>query len=77
MDVNTIVGVLGLVSLLIALFLLLFGKIRETSKTYLLLNIAGGIFLFYYSYTLASVPFMILQATWTIIPLYKLIFSGK
>jgi len=68
-----IFGVTGLLLLLAGLFLNLFIKIKESSTLYLLLNIFGGLSLFYYSYSLRSVPFMILQATWTVLPLYKLL----
>ena len=77
MDINLLTGVLGMILLLVGLFLLLFNKIKENSKTYLLLNIFGGLALFYYSFTLRSIPFMILQAVWTMIPLYKLVFYKR
>ncbi|MEK6885771.1 MAG: hypothetical protein AABX17_02290 [Nanoarchaeota archaeon] len=77
MEFNLLMGIFGMLSLLAGLLLLLTGKIKETSKAYLWLNIFGGALLFYYSYSLNSIPFMILQAVWTIIPLYKLIFSKR
>jgi hypothetical protein len=77
MELNLLFGIFGMILLLAGLVLLLFGKIKEKSKPYLLLNILGGGFLFYYSYSLGSVPFMILQAVWTVIPLYKLIFYKR
>ena len=77
MEISLIVGVSGLILLLAGLSLLIFKIIKEDSKIYLLLNIFGGGFLFIYSYNLKSLPFMILEAIWTIIPLYKIIFSKK
>jgi hypothetical protein len=77
MGVALYIGVLGLIFLLVGLFLNLFKLVRENSKLYLLLNIFGGIFLFYYSYSLRSIPFMILQAVWTILPFYKLVSKKK
>lgn len=77
MDVNVIIGIFGMLLLLAGLLLLLAHNIKENSKAYLLLNIFGGAFLFYYSYSLNSVPFMILQGVWTVIPLYNLIFSKR
>ncbi len=77
MELNLLIGIFGMLSLLAGLFLLLFNKIKESSKLYLILNILGGALLFYYSYSLGSVPFMILQAVWTIISSYKLIFAKR
>ena len=77
MEFNLLVGIFGMVLLLAGLFLLLFNKIKESSSAYLLLNIFGGAFLFYYSYSLGSVPFIVLKAVWTIILSYKLIFGEK
>jgi len=73
MNTALITGVLGLLLLLAGLFSNLFKLLNGESKIYLLLNIFGGLFLFYYSYSLKSIPFMILQAIWTILPLYKFI----
>jgi hypothetical protein len=77
MEFNLLMGILGMLLLLVALFLLLLNKITGNSKSYLLLNILGGASLFYYSYSLDSIPFMILQAVWTVIPAYKLFFVIK
>ncbi|MBS3098199.1 hypothetical protein J4209_05375 [Candidatus Woesearchaeota archaeon] len=72
--VNTIYfGYTGLLFILTAFILNISKKINTDSKLYNLLNLIGGASLAYYSFTLKSIPFIILQAIWAVFALYNLI----
>jgi len=77
MELFLISGIIGMLFILAGLFLVLFHEIRSNSKAYLWLNIIGGLLLFFYSFQLKSIPFMILQGIWVILPAYKLLFHKK
>ena len=66
-------GIVGLIFILTAFILNELKKINTDSKLYNILNLIGGISLAYYSYTLKSIPFIILQSVWAIFALYNLI----
>lgn len=72
-NVNSVIGIIGLILVLVAFALNLFNKIKESSKTYLWLNIIGCALLFYYSIIIRSIPFAILQGVWALVALTKLI----
>jgi len=59
--------------LLVAFVLNLFKILSEESVAYSVLNITGGGLLTFYAYDLGSIPFLILEAIWTIFATYKLI----
>lgn len=71
------VGTMGMFLILAAFAGDLFKKITEDDKIYNILNIAGGLFLAYYAYTLNSLPFLILQMIWVLFATYKLITICK
>ena len=66
-------GVIGLFLLLISFLLNLFKNFSPESKIYLLLNIFGAGFLTYYAYISNAFIFLILNALWALISIYKLI----
>ena len=66
-------GYIGLLFILTAFILNISKKINTDSKLYNILNLIGGASLTYYSFTLKSIPFIILQAIWAIFALYNLI----
>lgn len=72
-----VVGTLGLLLLLGAFVYNLAGKMSSESRTYLLLNIIGCMFLTYYAVALHSIPFMILEGVWGLSSLVKLIILWK
>ena len=72
--VNAIyLGYAGLLFILTAFVLNISKKINTDSKLYNILNLIGGTSLAYYSFTLKSIPFIILQAIWAVFALYNLI----
>ncbi len=74
MDINSIIGIAGMILILAGFILDITHKLTARSTVYLWLNIIGGGLLLYYSIALKSVPFAILQAVWAIAALTKLIF---
>jgi len=72
-NIILIIGTTGMLFLLVAFVLNLLKKIMQDSALYNILNIIGGGFLTYYAYSLNSIPFLILEAIWTLFAVYKLI----
>lgn len=67
-----IIGSIGLVFILIAFF---WDEFYEVSNTYSynVLNLVGAAALAYYSYSLKSMPFIILQVVWGVVALVKMV----
>ena len=77
MTFTTLISSIG-VSLILAAFLLNIFKLLTTDhKGYLLLNIVGGAFACYGSILLDSLPFIILEGTWSIVAIIGLFKSYK
>jgi hypothetical protein len=72
-DINLIIGIAGMILIVAGFLLNIIHKINVKSSSYLWLNIFGCIFLFYYSWTIQSIPFAILQAVWGLAALIKFI----
>jgi len=72
-NLNIAIGTIGMIFLLVAFALNLFKKITQDSLIYNIFNIIGAGFLFYYAYTLNSIPFLILESIWISFAVYKLI----
>ena len=68
-----IIAIIGLASLLIAFALNAFHIIDKNDYTYNVLNLIGGGTLTYYSMTIKSIPFIILQSIWSIIALVGIV----
>ena len=73
MDFSTVIGSFGVALLLIAFFLNLFKFISEDNALYMLLNIAGAGISCYASWLIHFIPFVILEAIWSIVALAALI----
>ena len=74
MDLNLIIGIIGMFFILVAFIFDEFNK-RWNQETirYNLTNLIGSGMLIYYSYTLSSIPFIILNVVWFMVAGYKLI----
>jgi len=67
------IGILGSVLCILALAITLYnGKFGE-SNLYKILNLTGGIFLLYYAIVTDSLPFIILESIWVLLPTISLI----
>mgnify|MGYP001246427984 CR=1 FL=1 len=76
MDLNLILGILGMSLILLGFILTEFvKKWHSNSRQFILVNFLGAGFLVYYAFTINSWPFMILNGVWFLVAGYKL-FSG-
>ena len=66
-------GTVGLILLLVTFILNIAKKIKRNSKIYNSLNFLGAGLLVYYSYTINSRIFFILELIWALVALYFLI----
>jgi hypothetical protein len=79
MNLTDWIGFIGVTILLVAFFLNLIGKIESESLVYLTMNFVGAGIACLASILLKYVPFIILEASWTLVSafgLYKY-FSKK
>lgn len=58
------IGSLGVLILLVAFFLNLFGFLNQHTKAYTLMNAIGAGLLCYTSWLIDFIPFVVLEATW-------------
>lgn len=77
MSYTDIISTIGVFLILLAFFLNTFKYIADTSKLYFLLNIVGGAFACYGSVLLNSLPFIILEGTWSLVAIVGLIKNLK
>lgn len=70
---TNIISSIGVSLILLAFFLNTFKYISDTGKFYFALNIIGGAFACYGSVLLNSLPFIILEGTWSIVAMFGLI----
>jgi len=66
-SISDIVGSIGVFILLVAFVLNLINKISKESFIYILMNIVGGALACVASYLINYLPFLILEAVWTLI----------
>jgi hypothetical protein len=67
------IGILGSILCILALAITLYnGKFGESSY-YKLLNLVGGSLLLYYAIAINSLPFIILEGIWVLLPAISLI----
>ncbi len=64
---------LGVFLILIPFFLSTINRMSEKSAVYFILNLVGGVFAFWGSVLVESVPFAILEGTWAVVALLGLI----
>jgi hypothetical protein len=77
MTYTDIISTIGVSLILFAFFLNTFKYISDSSKLYFILNIIGGAFACYGSVLLNSLPFIILEGTWSLVALIGLMKSLK
>ncbi len=77
MSYTDIISTIGVSLILLAFFLNTFKYLSDNSKLYFVLNIVGGAFACYGSVLLNSLPFIILEGTWSLVALVGLIKSLK
>ena len=73
MNITDWVGVIGVSILLIAFLLNLMNKISSDGILYISLNLIGAAIACLASILLKYVPFIVLEAVWTIVSLFSLI----
>ena len=77
MSYTDIISTIGVSLILLAFFLNTFKYVSDNSKLYFILNIIGGAFACYGGVLLNSLPFIILEGTWSVVALVGLIKSLK
>ncbi len=77
MNYTDIISSIGVSLILLAFFLNTFKYLDASSKLYFILNIVGGAFACYGSILLNSLPFIILEGTWSLVALIGLIKNLK
>jgi len=77
MSYTDIISTIGVSLILLAFFLNTFKYLNDTSKSYFILNIIGGAFACYGSVLLNSLPFIILEGTWSLVAIIGLIKNLK
>jgi len=73
MNINDIIGSVGVSILLLAFFLNISGKISMNSLPYILLNIAGAGIACLASILIHFIPFIILEGAWTLVSIWGLL----
>lgn len=67
MNIIEIIGWIGSVLIVGAYFFNITGKVKSTSITYILCNLAGGIFFTIHTYVHQAYPSMVVNIVWVII----------
>ncbi|MEK6969635.1 MAG: hypothetical protein AABW48_04360 [Nanoarchaeota archaeon] len=74
MEINVIIGLVGMVFILLAFILdEFYKKWSQNTIKYNLINIIGSGLLVYYAVTLGSWPFILLNGVWLIVATVKLV----
>lgn len=77
MNINDIIGSSGVFIVLVAYFLSILKVFSPTSTIYFFLNFLGAGIACYASYLINYIPFIILEATWSLVSLAAFIKSLK
>ena len=77
MNVNDIIGTIGVGLILIAYFLNIFSWIKKDGILFYLMNIIGASIACFTSYLIHYIPFVILEGTWVIVSIIGLLKSIK
>ena len=72
MSYSDLIGTVGVALILLAYFLNTEKLIRVNGKLFYVLNIIGAGLACYASFLISYLPFVILEATWTLVSLYGL-----
>ena len=73
MSYNDVIGTIGVGLILLAYFLNTFSIIPKEGKLFFIMHIAGAALACYASYLINYLPFVILEATWTVVSIAGLI----
>ena len=73
LNLNDWIGFTGVTILLLAFLLNLLKKISSTSLSYIIMNIVGAGLACLASWLIQYIPFVILEATWTIVSVIALV----
>jgi hypothetical protein len=73
MNINDLIGFIGVAILLLAFLLNLLKKITSTSLPYIVLNIIGAGLACLASWLIGYIPFVFLEAVWTAVSVFALI----
>jgi len=73
LTLNDWIGFAGVAILLLAFLLNLIGKLSKDGLSYILLNIVGAGLACLASWLINYIPFVILEASWTLVSLWALI----
>ena len=73
MNINDVIGSVGVFQILLAYFLNVIGKITTKDLSFILLNLIGAGMACLASILLDYLPFVILEGTWTLVSLVALI----
>lgn len=76
-SLSDIIGSIGVFILLLAFGLNLLNKISKDSIIYILMNVVGAALACFASYLIRYIPFIILEAVWTIVSVMALISYYK
>ncbi len=77
MNLADIIGSIGVVILLIAFFLNLFGYLEKDNSWYSLLNVIGAALAGIASYLIPYWPFFVLEIIWTTVSIFGLFKAVK
>ena len=77
MDNSVIIGSTGVFLLLLAFFLNLTRATAQTSRPYLILNLAGAGLAGYASYLIDYLPFVVLEGVWAAVALRALVRTHR
>jgi hypothetical protein len=75
MKYNDIIGSLGVGLILLAYFLNTFSFIRKEGRLFFVMNIAGAVLACYAAILINYVPFIVLEAIWTLVSVAGLVRS--
>ncbi len=73
LNVNDWIGFIGVAILLLAFLLNLLKKISSNSLPYIIMNIVGAGLACLASWLIDYIPFVVLEATWTIVSVFALV----
>jgi len=73
MNINDLIGSTGVAILLLAFLLNLFKKISSNSLPYIIMNILGAGLACLASWLIRYIPFVVLEASWTLVSVVALI----
>lgn len=73
MSFAELIGAVGVALLLVGFFLNLFGYLDRAARSYHLLNALGAGLATYASWLIGFLPFVVLEATWSVVALVALV----